>query len=137
MDRTGRRLCSAVVVIAGLLGCAPSPGGRPDPAPSLSLTRLLRQPAWARTLQWTLETRRSGEPVTVRHAVPGRIVVLRTYRRRDGRWCRRFRVEAAGHPTLTGFACRDDAGRWRLRPDPFAGQIRTGRRSGAQGPEAR
>ncbi len=124
MVRPARCLGTLLLLVGWLGGCggdrAALTAAVSSPAP---LERLLQDPTWGQALQEVLETRRSGEPLRVRDGTVGRIVVLGTYRRRDGRWCRRFRIERAGAAPLIGFACRDPRGIWRLRPDPFARHI--------------
>lgn len=112
MRRTGTRTTIAAFGLLALSACAgPATTGRePAAAPAAG--------ALAPMLQQVLETRRSGEPVVLPDG--SRAVVLGTYRRRDGTWCRRFRVTDATGRARTGFACRQGEGRWVPMPDPFA-----------------
>ncbi len=124
MVRPARCLGALILLLGWLGGCGGDGASVTAPVSSPALLEhLLQDRAWRRALQEALETRRSGEPLRVRDGTVGRIVVLGTYRRRDGRWCRRFRIERAGAAPLIGFACRDPRGIWRLRPDPFARRI--------------
>ncbi|SLN29736.1 RT0821/Lpp0805 family surface protein [Oceanibacterium hippocampi] len=77
--------------------------------------------AMERAVNEALESRLSGQ--TVRWQNPatgasGTITPVRTYRARNGQWCREFTrnwVRPGGTDQLRGIACRQDDGRWLQR----------------------
>ena len=100
MSGTGKGLALALLLGGPVLaGCAASSGA---PAPGAGL-----EPTVVRVL----ETRRSGDPLVL-DGGRTRIVVLGTWRRRDGTYCRRYRIDREGEPAVVGFACRAKGGRW-------------------------
>lgn len=74
-----------------------------------------------RALEEALDETLSGTPVGWRNEASGsrgEVMPIRTFRNRDGRWCREYEARSvlSGQPEIRrGIACREDSGIWRTR----------------------